>query len=128
MTWGGTSITFQGTKTCFSCVVKSGYRGVGEKKVLSVTGQNKWRHAGTRTRFGKTDDWSLYARGQITMWAPPGDDEGEMELWRNRHEDGEEEDLEKHEVEEAIGLRRELDARADPSCKQPPAAALWFRS
>ena len=44
--------------------------------------------------------------------APPGDDEGEMGLWRNQHEDGEEEDLEKHEVEEAIRLRRELDARA----------------
>ena len=66
---------------------------------------------------------SLYARGRITMWAPPGDDEGEMELWRNRHDDGEEEDLEKHEVEEAIRLRRELDARTDPSCKRPPAAA-----
>ena len=28
-----------------------------------------------------------------------------------------------HEVEEAIRLRRELDARTDPSCKRPPAAA-----
>ena len=46
MTWGGTSITFQGTKTCFSCVVKSGYRGVRHGIPRAQRGEEN-RHFGS---------------------------------------------------------------------------------
>jgi len=43
-------------------------------------------------------------QGRIIMWAKAGEADDEPALWRVRHEDGDEEDLEEEEVLDALEL------------------------
>ena len=42
--------------------------------------------------------------GKIVAYLPAGSEEGQMALWKMRHDDGDMEDLEEHEVEEGLQL------------------------
>jgi hypothetical protein len=58
-------------------------------------------HIGMRVmrRFG---DEGTVAAGGITAWVPADEAEGDAALWHMVHDDGDEEDLEEHEVQEAL--------------------------
>lgn len=49
--------------------------------------------------------------GRIVAYLPPGDDEEDFAMWKNEHHDGEMEDLEEHEVEDAIHAYQKQLAR-----------------
>jgi len=46
--------------------------------------------------------------GKVDRWMPAGEEEGDFALWHMLHDDGDEEDLEAHEVRAAIRLNRRM--------------------
>ena len=70
-----------------------------------ATAGHPWLGVRVARQFGKR-----CALGTIVAWAPADEAEGDPALWRAEHDDGDGEDLEEHEVSEAVALYKEHPA------------------
>ena len=81
---------------------------------------HEWIGARTAHHFGKR-----IVLGTITKWVEADEAEGDPALWKARHDDGDEEDLEKHEVEEKLAAFAEGQRPThDGTTEESTAAAL----
>ena len=75
----------------------------------------------TNSPVAKRFDGEIF-KGQITSYFPPDPDDAgdDQELWHVKYDDGDEEDLDRDEVEEAIKLHEcVVDQKNKPKRKMP---------